>query len=244
MKNITQLLLIGIFLIVLVNCASIHQRYEALPADPGAPPPELAVSSEENRDLSSEYFGEVNFTFENKTKKWIRIKKVSLDFNDPVINKAIRIPIGADLVAWAKAAQHNKEIHDYNTALVLGSAMALGAGIALSNGNPTIHSAGAVTLVGSTLSLATLDLLEQKNRLRSSGLVPDSHLLSDEFVVPPGLHTMKWITFYTENPHSIPYISKMQMTLTMEDGHQEKIDVPFRTYASSWQNFVYKNQSP
>lgn len=68
-------------------------------------------------------------------------------------------------------------------------------------------------------------------------LVPESHLLSGEFVIPPGLHSKKWITFFTPAPGEIPKLTTLHLSYTLADGQREHAVLKFRSKQtmSEWQ---------
>jgi hypothetical protein len=155
-------------------CASVQQSNVAEPEQKGSnkevSAAGLVISGEENADLSSLQFAEIDFTFENRTHDWIRIKKVTLDFGDKAINQEIQIPVGEDLVAWARAAQQLKAISDYNTSLVLGSILVAGSIAAGASNDPSVRVIGGAAALGSAGGFTALALREERRSIELAKL--------------------------------------------------------------------------
>lgn len=244
MLKFTSLLMILIFF---AGCASIHSGNYAKSTDASVPEAKnskesvtklgLVISGKENKDLSSQHFGTVNLTFENKSPKWIHIKKVSIEFPESELNEKVRIPVGYELDAWAKATQERNSIRDFNSALIWGSIMAAGGVAAGVSSNRNVQAAGAVSAIGAGTVLTAKSIDSAYSRVQLSKILPATHLLSEGFVIPPGLHAMKWITFYTEAPNDIPLVKDLYITYNTEDGRTEKVLLNIRDERSisEWQ---------
>ena len=221
-------------------CATVNNSHYAEPEQKGdskhSSAAGLVISGAENTTLASDYFGVIDFTFENQTSDWIRIKNVTLDFGDKATNDAVKIPIGNELIAWARAAEQNKAIKDYNTALLLGSVMAIGLTAASVSNNQGLQATGALAAFGATGGLAVVSVRDEKQKAELAKLVPSTHLMSDDFVVAPGLHAKKWITLYTREPNKIPIIKTVTLIYTLENGHIERAKLKFRDLVSEWQS--------
>lgn len=199
----------------------------------------LLVSGEEIKSMSTKYFAQLDFTFENTSSKWINIKSVKLDFGSQLANEGINIPVGAELLAWGEAARQRKAISDYNTNLALASLVAVGGLTAAKSNSPQLKTGGAVVAAGGLTALAVNDISNELNSLELAKLVPDNHLLSNNFVVPPGMHAKRWVTIYTEKPYEIPFVTQVTLIVTLQDGKVEKLILPFRSgglTSSVWQN--------
>jgi hypothetical protein len=232
------------FLLLLSGCASIHHGNMAVDADsadvkskPGAPLKSgLRVSSAELVDLSSQYFGAIDFTFENTTSEWIRIKGVDVSFGNTETDKKIIFPVGQDLKVWADAAQRNSAVKAQNRAMVIAAIGTIAGAAGALSGDRSLTLAGAGVAGASGLVLSADAINHGINRTRVSAMVPDTHLFSNNFVIPPGLHTKKWVLIYTQKPEEIPVLTTALITLNFENGTAEKIRVAFRsldTYSSN-----------
>src|SRR5437868_5148085 len=137
-----RLLILLFCLLFSLSCASVHPGNYAQPEDSsntkeseGAAKKSptksgLLISGIENTGLSSEFFTAVDLTFENTTSEWARIKSITLDFGDEVLNREIKFPVGSDLAEWGESAQQRKNIRDYNTELILGAIAGAGGALA------------------------------------------------------------------------------------------------------------------
>lgn len=246
LKNTTVFTLSSILLIS--GCASVHNgnyaKVEGVAAesqkkeDSRRTASGLVVSGQEIRDFSSKFITQIDLTFENKSAKWIHIKSVKLDFGSNEANEAISIPVGADLEAWVSAAKQNQAIKDYNFNLAMASVGVAGAGLAAGSSNSTQRNAGAFALAGASTALTINTVRSSLNSIELAKLVPDSHILSSNFVVPPGMHTKKWLAVYAEKPYNMPYIDSVTLEITTSDDKVEKLKLPFRTGSlskSTWQ---------
>lgn len=243
-------------LVLVTGCASVHQGNFATSIDGDDTGPEnkskttalgLMVSGAEDSSLSSKYFGHIQLTFENKSNHWVHIKKVTVQFEDESVNQKTVIPVGGDLTSWAEAAQNAKAIRDYNTSLLLSSVAAVG-GAAMSRGGTT-GQVGALALIGSGTALTVKGVMDIKSDIELAKVVPSSHLLSPEFIIPPGLATKKWVTFFTSEPLSLPYLEEIKISYITAEGKSEKLLLKFRDKArtgSQWQanHPVYKQNQP
>lgn len=244
--NSTRPLFYLVIAIYLQGCASIHSGQFAQPVDSAGVAEKtighstglgLIVSGKENENFSNRFFGNIDLTFENTSSKWIRIKKVVLEFSDPKINQAVRIPVGADLVAWSEATQQRNAVRDANTALALGTIAAIGAGTAALANDNNVRAAGATLGAVGAGGLSIHGIRAVNSQLELARFVPKSHILSDDFVVPPGLHAKKWVTLYVPEPEKIPFVQELYISYTTDDGKTEKVLLPLRDKKtrSEWQ---------
>ncbi len=198
----------------------------------------VLVSASENKDLSSEYFTLVDLTFENKSPEWVRIKKIDINFGNEKANADIRFPVGQDLVDWAQSAQQVKAIHDYNVAMAFTAVGVTGAVMSRHSAAST-SGAGMAMAAGAGMVLSAQTISNKLDDLQRAKVVPEDHLLSGSVAIPPGLHKKKFITLYAKKPKEIPYVEKMAVTMTYDDGKTESVIIRFRqvNYAgmSAWQ---------
>lgn len=235
-------------ILILSGCASVHNgnyaqvenssktksKNESQRTSSG-----LIISGQEIKDLSSKFIAQLDFTFENKSNKWIRINQIKLDFGSNEANDKISFPVGTDLNAWASSAQQTQAIKNYNFNMAMKTVAALGVTSAISSGNnQNQHIAGLLTSLGASSALTAKAAQAQLNQVQLANLVPESHLLSGNLVIPPGLHTKKWIAVYTATPYDMPYIDTVIFEITSSDGSIEKLKLPFRVSGmskSEWQ---------
>lgn len=232
----------------LSSCASVHNgNYANVETGSGSNQKStgkqsasgLLLSGQEVKSMASQHITQIDFTFENKTGKWIHIKSVKLNFGSQEANEAISIPVGADLDAWILAIKQNQAIKDHNFALAMASIGAVGAGLASTSGNSQGQkNVGLFALAGASAALTVNSVRNQLSGLELAKIVPDTHILSSNFVVPPKLHTKKWVAIYTENPYELPYIDSITLEITTADNKIEKLKLPFRISGistSDWQ---------
>lgn len=223
MKSIVSLLLA----LVLVGCASIHNgNYAKNEKGESIKKGNLIVSGIENSSLSSQYFLPIDFTFENLTNEFVTITAVKVEFKETEANAQMSVPMGSELVAWSKAAQQNAAISDYNTALVLGSIAVAGAVGAQSNSSAgnAAAIAGATAFVG----LSVQEINNNLSALEKAKILPETHIYSGDFVIPPGLHSKKWIAFYAKDPLKFPYLREVNVTVSTSKGDSHSFKIPFR----------------
>lgn len=233
----------------LTGCSDIASKYAASPVDArgrvtSAPATGsgLAISGVELRGYASDYFGLVEITFENATAQWAHVSPLSLDFGDSARNAAVLVPSGADLEAWYLSTLQRNDIRDTDQGAALGALFAVGQAVALAgalSGKREIAAAGGVVAVG-TATAALIDV--QDGRVQSAGgvhVLPQSHLLSIPFAVPPGLFTKKWILLQTRSLTS-PCISSLLIDYDVQELGRERVLVRFRRDSdrSEWQRLV------
>lgn len=202
-------------------------------------PSGLALSSEELRTYASAYFGMVEITFENKTAEWIHIDRVSLDFGGGAKSDAVVLPDGADLDAWYEATQQRNDIRDTNAATALGALFAVGQAAAVVgalSGEREVAAAGGALALG-TATAALIDAQDRRvQRAEGVRLLPQSHLSSVPFAVPPGLFTKKWVLLQTRS-RAAPCINTMLLDYDTRERGRERALLTFRTDfdSSEWQ---------
>lgn len=234
---------------LLCSCASIHSGHvSAPPAETPQGPSKtakLVVSSQEINDLSSKHFALFDFTLENTSSDFIKVKSARLDFGSEALNAQLVILRGNDLVAWADAAQQQRVINDYNAQLALSSISLLGLGVAVAaNGNMNVAVPAAAVATASTAAGVAHELIKTKQHLEQARLharvtldqsaVPYSHLYAGAFSIPPGLHTKKWVTVFSPHAQSVAVIKTAKLILSFEDGSEESVAVTLRKSNSKY----------
>lgn len=202
----------------------------------------LRISSQIDSKLSSKYFGMINFIFENKTDKWIRIEKAYLKFSHPEINKNVRFVSGNQLNYFLDAVNDmNKEkakIKAQNQAA--WAAVAAGAAAASSSSSQYNTYTGVNFLNGMLLGAVVsmnISQFEQSTAKDNKKLFPKGHLFHKDFVIPPGLFSKKWILLNTTNHETIGRLSEAVLTYVTSDGKKETVAVGLKGY-SQWQKDV------
>ena len=238
--------IIIITLVFFNACASVHynQFAEELSLDKSENPKnkDLKISTALINKLCSEYFGMVNLTFENKTDKWIRIKGVKVYFKDELIEQNVKITSGADILHWKKPMMSKLEIDDFNRKLLMGSLAVLGAGISSFSSDKYMEMAGGAVLLGSLTSLSVNEYNKHIDTLENSRIFPENHLLYEDFVIPPGLFTKKWLLLNTQSHEEIPYIKNVFLEIEEDNGtiRNYKIKLRNRSDKPVWQKNTWK----
>ncbi|PKL39072.1 MAG: hypothetical protein CVV44_09405 [Spirochaetae bacterium HGW-Spirochaetae-1] len=250
MKSFYIKALIFIVLIGLISCASIHSGYYAEQIDDNGRVINkkktdigLVVSAKEDTDLSSKYFGLVNLTFENKSQGWIRIKKVTIDFFSEVANENVKFTSGNDLALWQEAIIKRNEIREHNRDMFLASVAIIGTTVAMSSDNKALKAAGAFTGLGALTSLTVNEYNKVLHNIENAKIFPRNHLFAEEFVVPPGLFSKKWVLLNTTNHRKTGFLNFFLITYETDDGKKETIKLQFRSSGTitEWQKEVQYN---
>lgn len=214
-----KLLFLAVCLLV-SSCASIEK--DIIATQGTVKHKRLKISAELNDRLSSEYFGMLEFSFENQTSEWIRISSVSVDINNKMLSKASRFTSGAELAVWAKAIKKRNQIDDYNKAVAYSAIIGISSVTAASSSsNKTKGVATGVAATGLT-SLTIEQFSNQKNKAENSNIYPSGHLLSDKLLVPPRLFSDYWLLINTPDHETNNLLRKISITVNYEDGKSEK----------------------
>lgn len=241
----TVLLIAAASLIFFGACASIHSGNFATPVGSeqlksvrNISSLGLVISGQEVLELASKYITAIDLTFENTTPQWMRIDKIEVSFGGSELDKKIFFLIGNDLFAWSEAAKQQQAIRDHNTDLFLGSVLALGAGMAIGENGGDTRAVGASLAATSGSVLAASSIGRELQGLELAKVVPSNHLFSTPFIIPPGLHTKKFLVLYTEKPLDIGYVANVLLRYTTATNKSEQVKLSFRwdRALSSWQD--------
>ena len=237
LKKITTLVLC---LVLFFGCASVHRGQYAVQIDSkgeqlsrrkkGKTELDLVISGIENTTLASQYFGVIDFTFENLSQEWIKIKSIKADFGDEKINKNVKFTSGKDIPIWHEAIKIRNTIDDFNTRTILGGLAGFGAGLAAYSNNKDLQKIGAMTAVGAVTSLSAYEFNKQLDKIEKTKIFPKNHLFTKDFIIPPGLFVKKWLLVNSKNHKEISYIHNIFIEYQTEEGKTEKIKLDFRFY--------------
>lgn len=256
MKRSYSFILTILFLFSCISCAQVHSGHYAVPLDQPLNIKRtnikhqeqtvlgLLISGKENKAFSSKYFAVIDFTFENLSQEWIRIKKIKINFENEKINKNIKFTSGNDLTIWHASTKKRNIIKDFNTEMVLGAITAFGAGLAAGSDQKNVKDFGNVLAVGGAASLSVYEFNKVLNSIEKSAIFPESHLFATDFVIPPGLFVKKWLLCNSKNHNETGYISHIFLEYEIEDGTVEKLKLDFRgsfdkEYTQKWQNDLW-----
>lgn len=216
------------------NSASNKSKYET---DAG-----LLITGKMNRNLSSEFFGMIDFNFKNNTDQWIVIDKIIVNFGDTKINKNVTFVSGAQLKHYfasieeilkrkRERARKNKQM----TAAVMS-----GLAVGLSGSGNNYNNLATSMAIGAATSLSISQFNNSSKKLDTKNIFPDGHLLHSEFIIPPGLNTKKWLLVNSKNHKETGYIDTIYLIYKTKKGKKEKIQLSFRSGGGikTWQSKV------
>jgi len=161
--------------------------------------------------MSSEYFGFIDFTFENKTENWVEIKDIQLNFQDKKIGKFVKIISGKELNIYLESIKIRNNIKEYNKRVILGTVAVIGNSIAKSSNGRNGQLIGNTLLAGSLTSLTLDEMNKQIDKLENAEIFPHNHLMSKDFLIPPGLFVKKFLIINSENSKT-GYIKDILLT--------------------------------
>ncbi len=173
-----------------LGCASIHGGANYAKNEKGESIKKggLIASGIENKRLGSKYFLALDFTFENTTEDWMQVVSARVTFGKSSIDDAMKVPVGQDLNAWVTAAHEKAAISDYNSSLIASAVMGVGAAAMSSKDT---NELGKLAVIGGGSALTIQSLNNNYDSLQKAKILPETHLYSSGFVIPPGLHTKK-----------------------------------------------------
>jgi hypothetical protein len=244
LKTITALLL----LTSLFGCASIHSGNYAKQIDEKGAEVRISgnqtkigllISASENIRLSSLNFGLLEFTFENMTDEWLRIKTCKIGFGSEVIDSHVVITSGEDLTIWNKAVEQVAAIDDFNTAVVLGAIGAAGTVVSQTSRDNTVQATSGTIGLAALTSLSVIELNKMRDKIQTGDIFPASHLYAKGFNIPPGLFVKRWILVNSKNHSKIGHIKNITLEYDTYNDKNEKITIQFRgdktSRLSKWQ---------
>ena len=118
--------------------------------------------------------------------------------------------------------------------------MLAGTVAAAGSSKDSVKAVGAVSALGALTALTVDDYNKNLNRIENTKIFPASHLMSDNFIIPPGLFSKRWILLNTANHDKIKWIDSFNMTYETETGEKETVKITFRTNQNvgNWQYHV------
>jgi len=180
--------------LVLIGCAS-QQPGEFAKVIEGDHPQNTPLTAYVDETYSTDKFMFINITFGNQNEQWTRVKAARIYFSDE-LDRTTSIIVGQDLMSWAEAMTHKVQVDQHNRNVWLGSAVAALAAtsvVASSNGNNNL----ALGTLGAVSGIVTIDAInktiKKAEAIQRASLVPDGHLYSGPFSIPPGLVTTRWV---------------------------------------------------
>ena len=249
MKRLHLLILLVMVIAITTSCANVHTgniaqhvdnkgdvQLKNKEVDPEVK--DLVISGKENKNLSTRYFGLIDFIFENNTDRWIRLKDVKVYFENTDIDQMIILTSGKDLSTWYKATKRQLLKESSKKQVAFGIIEALGEGIVLSKDNPSLQTAGAIAPLGLAESVSLDTLNKQKDGLKNATLFPGDHLYSSDISIPPGFFVQKWILLNTSNHKEMEYLENIYLDYKKDDDSVSTLKLKIRKRRGRWQDDV------
>lgn len=190
----------------------------------------IEINAKENSSLATNYFGVIDFEFNNTTQDWIRMKQVKAFFNDDKKDRNINFTSGRDLAIWAQATEKVKAIEAQKAKIVLGIIAGLGAGIAGLSSDTNIKALGTISTIGALSSLSIMEFNKRYDQVEKAKIFPENHIFASEFVIPPGLYVKRFLVLNSRNHKDIGYINKIFLEVQVEEYEPETIELMFRGF--------------
>ncbi|MFN7727969.1 MAG: hypothetical protein ACK5P7_02305 [Bdellovibrio sp.] len=220
MKNLWTLSL----LLLLAGCATTHPGAKGRQIDGTSQ--NLEVSANPVTEYSDKSNVFIDFTFENKGTRWLRIDQVKVEF--PNQSKAAHnVIVGEDLKIWAESYKNKRKLNRHNSDLGMAALILTGAGIAISgsrSNNGGFESLGLATMGAGAGWRATRDVRDSQRQAQTSEIIPENYVLAP-ITVPSQGFLRRWVLV------NIPteYIAKhVILTLTTVEGDVLKYEIPIQ----------------
>jgi len=204
----------------------------------------LKVSAGEIWSMSSRYFGEIEFTFENPSGKWIRVEQVALDFGSVQNNQAVYFPWGTQLKSWADATSQRNAIKNANDATALALIGVGGAlvSVAAPRGAGGLRVLGGMASLGAVMTMLAANVEAEAGAADSAPHFGGDHLFAGPFDVPPGLFVKRWLVINTPDQPALKCLTSVTMTYALADKTSHRVALVFRSIGSQWQQNVCPRQ--
>lgn len=192
-------------LLLLVSCATTMPGQEV-----GTGSNDISVTIKRDPVYSNDVIQMYQLALKNNTDSWMELPGSTLTGGDEV-----EVLVGERIESWLEACLIEKNVNDYNTALVLGAVAVGGATVAgVSQHQPTA-STGAIVALGSISILAVKDYQKAKNKVDFQRAFPEKHVFQ-KTMIPPKKVVQRWIL--VENR------KKESFTLTLAPGVGVTVD--------------------
>lgn len=179
--------LIGLTLLLLASCATTMPGKNLSTGNA-----KITATIAQNSTFSNERIQMYQFSLKNNSDTWVELEGATL-----LASKNVSVLVGDRISSWTEACTLEKNVSDYNTALVLGSLAIGGAVVAGSSNHSQTANTGAVIALGSISAMAVRDYQNSKNKIEFQRAFPDKHIFQP-VVIPPQKVIQRWILI--ENP--------------------------------------------
>lgn len=225
------------------GCASTEFGHYAKPIDAHnevvrghTSPLGLTIRGAEVPELGSRQFGFVQVEFHNETDAWIHVRNVWLGFGGPAQSASVSVPRGEELASWALATRQRNEVRSANERAALVLLDLAGIGVAALASNDGVKAAGALASAGAETAMIANALSDDAKAGQITPDIPETHLLSLPFAVPPHMFSKRFVVLQTGGAGA-PCISWMLIAYETDSGQQERAWLQLRTPStrSEWQ---------
>lgn len=247
--NMCKFILFLSAIFVFNSCASYHKSEIGFVSVNGSKFSEdrngLIVSASLNEYFSSEYFGLIDFVFENKTGEWLNLHDISISLNNDKLDSTVKVTMGNELDVWLESTIDKKRIDEENKAMLRAGLGVLAYSMMDASKNNTVKTTGAVLLTGLMTSMVISGV---KNREKFSTTVdlPAKHLFAGNILIPPGLFVKRWIVLNTNNSTTKVFITKMNLNMKDDSNNSYDINVEFRRMEDGpqvWQSEIFEQNN-
>lgn len=212
--NRTKLKFLVIFLIIGSSCAHVHKRV------PRKEPTPLLISGSVIDQYTTRHFKFIEFTFENTSNSWARLKNLKLDLGDPFLNDNVIITSGRDLGAWIEGIKNMRDIDEHNKKIlwsfIFSTASSIAPSLSRAPHGAWYHVDAVANGLANAMAISTFN--QDLERLRNVNVFPDSHLYSGDLAVPAGLFLRRWMVVYIPDPKVDFYTANPTLSYVNESG--------------------------
>ena len=211
-------------LLLLAGCATTHPGVKGRQIDGVSQSLEISANPVTEYSDKSNIF--IDFTFENKGTRWVRIDQVKVEFPNKS-QAAHNVIVGDDLKIWAESYKNKRKLNQHNGDLGMAALILTGAGIAISgsrSNNGGFESLGLAGLGAGAAWSATRNVRDSQRAAQTSEIVPENYILAP-LTVPSQGFLRRWVLV------NIPteLIAKSAvLTLTTVEGDVLKYEIPIQ----------------
>jgi hypothetical protein len=205
----------------------------------------LDVSATLNEYFSSEYFGLIDFVFENKSGNWINLHDISISLNNENLNSTVKITLGSELDVWLESTIDKKRIDEQNKAMLRAGLGVLGSSILSASKNEVVKTTRAELMTGVMVS-TVLSGIKRSMDFSTKVDLPSKHLLFGNILIPPGLFVKRWIVLTTYNDAARIYLAKISLKMKDDFNNSYDVKLDFRKMEDEpqiWQSEIFEMNS-
>lgn len=233
--------IICILCLIITGCASVHKNIEAVSYGSNTSD-KLKISAEINDDLSSEYFGMIEFTLENLTGDWLSIKSISIDVPGTENDENIRFTTGSDFRTWSRAISKRNRIEQYNSSLAYGAIIGVSSAAAIASENDDVKRVARDVASVSAAAYSAQKVNAERKLAESNAYFPEGHILYGPQRIPPGLFTEAWLLINTDNDAMEKLVNTLDIVITYQENQSENYRVKLFNATDKTYTFKYKWQ--